>query len=87
MELHYIESRPSVNSVTDEKLADINEPTDFRDAILAEIKICMDNDAQDVAHLLIDWHREVYDIGIEPGARLEHTYDALTHSTGVWEIR
>lgn len=90
MKLIYTEFRPTVNRSTVEDVAEITEisdVTDFRDGVLKEIGVCMDNDAQDVAHKLLDWHREVYDSkGIKPGAKLVVHYGTGLDPVGTWEI-
>jgi hypothetical protein len=87
MKLQYTEFRPSVNRSEVEVLAEIKEPEDFRDAILAEIKVCMDNDAQAVAHKLVDWHYELVNKdGVKPGAKLVHNYGTGRDPVGTWEI-
>lgn len=87
MKLQYTEFRPSVNRSEVEVLAEIKEPTDFRDAILAEIKVCMDNDALDVGHKLLEWHHFLINTeGIKPGAKLEYSYGGGRDPRGTWEI-
>lgn len=87
MKLQYTEFRPSVNRSEVEVLAEIKEPEDFRDAILDEIKVCMDNDAQDVALKLLGWHQGlIHTEGIKPGAKLVHNYGTGRDPVGTWEI-
>lgn len=87
MKLQYTEFRPSVNRSEVEVLAEIKGPAGFRDAILAEIKVCMDNDAEDVAHKLLEWHKHLINTdGVKPGAKLEYSYGGGRDPRGTWEL-
>lgn len=88
MKLIYTEFRPSVNRSEVEVLGEIKGRDTLRDAILAEIKVCMDNDAQDVAHKLIDWHKTLIDFpaNFVVGAKLEYSYGGGRDPKGTWEL-
>jgi hypothetical protein len=89
MKLTYTEFRPSVNRSTVEELAVIKGypgMTVFRNAILEQIGVCMDNDAQDLAHKLIDWHRACVDKGLTSGDKLVYPYGTGLDPVGTYEL-
>lgn len=86
MKLTYTEFRPTVNRSTVEDLGDVTDDADFLTAVLGEIKTCMENDAQDVAHKLLDWHRAAIDGDRKPGLKLVHHYGTGLDPVGTWEI-
>jgi hypothetical protein len=86
MKLTYTEFRPSVNTTEVEELAVVEESTDFRDAIVAEIKTCLDNYSYELAHKLLDWHNQVEASGLKPGAKLVHNYGGGRDGVGTYEL-
>ena len=86
MKLTYTEFRPSVNRTEVEVLAEIKDPTDFRDAILAELKVCLENFSTAAAHKLLDWHDQVVASNLKPGAKLVFPYGGAKDGVGTWEL-
>jgi hypothetical protein len=89
MKLTYTEYRPAVNRTSVEVLAELKDADDiltFRNAVLKEIDVCMENDAQELAHKLLDWHKEVYDKGLTVGQKLVYPYGTLKDPVGTYEL-
>jgi hypothetical protein len=86
MKLQYTEFRPSVNRSEVTVIGDANTMEEFRDAILTEVKVCMDYDSTAVAHKLLDWYSEFYATDLVPGAKLEYSYGGGRDPKGTWEI-
>lgn len=91
MKLQYTEHRTTVNRdhvevIGGEFTADKIEP--FQDAVLKEVKVCLDNDAMDVAHKLLDWCHQVtaVEVNMKPGTKLVHNYGTGLDPVGTWEI-
>lgn len=88
MKLQYIEHRTTVNRDHVEILGEFTDGAGFTAALLKDLKVCLENDAQDVAHKLIDWHAEVtaLEANLKPGAKLVHNYGTGLDPVGTWEI-
>lgn len=86
MKLTYTEFRPSVNRTEVDVLAQIDDEEDFRDAIAAELKTCMDNFSYELAHKLLDWHQQVEGSGLKVGAKLVHPYGGAKDGVGTYEL-
>lgn len=88
MKLKYTEFRPSVNRNSVEEVSvSFDDVQGFTRAITKEVTTCLENDAHDVAHKLIDWHRTVQETEIlRPGLKLAHDYGGGLDPVGTWEI-
>ena len=88
MKLQYTEHRTTTGSDHVEILGRFTDGSGFTDALIKDVKVCLTDDAHDLAHKLIDWHREVtaVEANLKPGAKLVHNYGTGLDPVGTWEI-